>query len=285
VLAGTPTCGPFGENAVYTTASGQTVNGTREPFGPAFGSVSYQTSIGNSNYNAFEVSLHRTSSRLELFAGYTYSKSIDQASNLGDQIDPFDAEFTRGLSSFDMRHNFVLSYSYRVPVERLLRSDNRWTRGWTISGITRFSTGFPVTFYNFDDTSLLGTQSNGINNLPIDGAEYLGGSLDIDHNPRDGQPYFNTAAFGLPPLGSPGNIPRRFFSGPGINNFDMTLQKSVQLTESKSWVIRVEAFNTFNHAQFYGPTAVDGNVDSATFGQIVSAAAPRLIQIATKISF
>ncbi len=77
--------------------------------------------------------------------------------------------------------------------------------GWSISGITRYSSGLPVTFYNYEDTSLLGTQGNGINNLAVDELEYTHGSLDLNHNPRNGNAYFNTALFSLPALGSVGN--------------------------------------------------------------------------------
>ncbi|MGB7281154.1 MAG: carboxypeptidase regulatory-like domain-containing protein [Candidatus Acidiferrum sp.] len=285
VAPGSATCGPFGENGVYTSASGQVINGTRGPLGPAFGSVSYQTTIGNSNYNALEVNLHHTSRRAELFFSYTYSKAIDQASNFGEQVNPIDPSLSRELSSFDMRQNFVASYTYRFPFESLFRARNRWTEGWSISGITRYTTGFPITFYNYADTSLLGTQGNGVNNLAVDSVDYLGLPLDINHNPRNGQPYFNPLAFGLPTLGSVGNASRRSLSGPGINNYDLTVQKNLKLTESKALEMRLEAFNAFNHAQFYGPTAVDGNVNSATFGQIVSAAPPRLVQIAVKVIF
>jgi hypothetical protein len=75
------------------------------------------------------------------------------------------------------------------------------------------------------------------------------------------------------------------FSGPGIDNYDLTLQKNLNLTESKLVELRLEAFNIFNHAQFYGPNSVDGNIDSATFGRVVRAAAPRLVQIALKMVF
>jgi hypothetical protein len=285
VAPGSATCGPFGENATYTSAAGQTINGTRGPLGPAFGSVSYQTSVGNSNFNALEASLHHTSGRLQLFVSYTYSKSLDQSSNLGDQVDPFDPNLTRGLSSFDMRQNFVASYNYKVPFERLSSAHKRWAEGWSISGITRYSTGLPVTFYNYEDTSLLGTQGNGINNLAVDELEYTSGPLELNHNPRNGNPYFNTSLFSLPPLGSPGNSGRRLFSGPGMDNYDLTLQKDVKLAESKTLQLRLEAFNAFNHAQFYGPNSVDGNITSATFGHVVSAAAPRLLQIAAKMVF
>ncbi|HEY1754148.1 MAG TPA: TonB-dependent receptor [Bryobacteraceae bacterium] len=285
VATGSATCGPFGESSQYTSASGNVINGTRGPLGSAFGSVSYQTTIGNSNYNALEVSLHHTGGRVQVFLSYTYSKSIDQSSNLGDQVDPFNPNLSRGLSAFDMRQDFVASYSYRVPFERLFRSGGRFAEGWSISGITRYSTGLPVTFLNHEDTSLLGTQGNGINNLAVDELEYTHGPLDLNHNPRNGNVYFNTSLFGLPPLGSIGNSGRRLFSGPGIDNYDLTLQKNFKLHESKSLELRLEGFNAFNHAQFYGPAAVDGNISSATFGHVVSAAAPRLLQVALKIVF
>jgi hypothetical protein len=65
----------------------------------------------------------------------------------------------------------------------------------------------------------------------------------------------------------------------------MALLKNVKLTESKSLQFRFEAFNIFNHAQFFGPQAVDGNIDSSTFGDIINAAPPRLLQIGAKFRF
>jgi hypothetical protein len=59
----------------------------------------------------------------------------------------------------------------------------------------------------------------------------------------------------------------------------------VQFTDSRSLDIRVEAFNVFNHAQFYGPSAVDGEINDPNFGRVVSAAAPRLVQVAAKFHF
>ena len=86
-------------------------------------------------------------------------------------------------------------------------------------------------------------------------------------------------------LGQLGNAKRRNFYGPGIENFDMALQKNLRLTESQSLQFRAEAFNAFNHAQFYGPASVDGQREDPNFGQIESAAAPRLMQIAGKFTF
>jgi hypothetical protein len=86
-------------------------------------------------------------------------------------------------------------------------------------------------------------------------------------------------------LGQLGNAKRRFFHGPGINNFDMTLAKSTRLTESKSLDFHIEAFNVFNHAQFYGPASANGEINDPEFGHIASAQAPRLIQLAMKFAF
>lgn len=184
-----------------------------------------------------------------------------------------------------MRQNFVISYQYQLPIDRVFGIKNRWTQGWALSGITRFTTGFPITFYNYGDNSLIGAEPNGVNNYGVDEPESTGMPLNLNHNPRNGQPYFNPAAFTLQPLGTPGNTDRRVFYGPGINNFDMALLKNVALTESKSLQFRLEAFNALNHAQFYGPASVDGNVSSSTFGYVVSAASPRLVQLGAKFMF
>ncbi len=162
---------------------------------------------------------------------------------------------------------------------------NRWTRGWDISGITRFSTGLPVTLFNYGDNSLLGAEPNGINNFGVDEPDVAAGSLDSESQSSQRAVYFNAALFSDNALGTPGNASRRYFHGPGMENFDMALLKNLRLTESKSLQFRLEAFNVFNHAQFFGPQAVDGNISSGTFGQVVSAAAARLAQVGAKLIF
>jgi Carboxypeptidase regulatory-like domain len=278
-------CGPFGEDTQYTTNTGVVYNGTRGPLGSAFGSNANQATIGNSNYNSLQVTIRHTSKRSNFLAGYTFAKAIDQSSNVGEAVNPIDPSISRALSSFDVKHNFVISYSYKIPFETLFRANNRLTTGWEISGITRFSTGFPVTLVNFGDNSLLGTEPNGINNFGVDEPDYSGGSLSLNKNPRNGLPYFNTAQFSQNALGTPGTASRRFFYGPGMNNFDLALLKSIAISESKNLQLRMEAFNAFNHAQFFGPQSVDGNIASSSFGQVISAAPPRLVQVAAKFTF
>ena len=286
VALGSPTCGPFGESNVFTTASQQVIHGTRGPLGPNFGSDTYQTTIGKANYNALQLSLRHTSGRLEVSAGYTYGKSMDDSSNLGEEVNPVTPALSYALSSFDVKHNFVVSYSYKVPFENLFHVSNRWTEGWEVSGITRFSTGLPVTLVNYGDNSLLGAEPNGINNYGVDEPDYSGGALDLNHNPRHGA-YFNASQFSENALGTPGTAKRRFFYGPGLDNYDIAVLKNVRLTESKSIQFRVEGFNAFNHAQFFGPQSVDGNIANlgTTFGQVVSANPPRLIQLGAKFFF
>ena len=281
-----PGCGPFGEDGTYTNASDEIMQGTRGPLGSNFGAMTAQRTIGNSNYNALETNLRYACRRTNLLLSYTYGKSIDQASNIGEQINPSDPRLSRAISSFDLRHNFVASYKYEMPFDRLFRHSNRLTEGWSISGTTRFSTGFPVTLYDNSDNSLLGTLGNGVNNDLLDTPRFTPGPLQINTNSRNGRPAFNTDLFHTEQLGVLGNARRRFFYGPGINNFDMQLTKTLRLTESKSLDLRIEGFNVFNHAQFYGPASVDGEVNNtATFGHIVSAADPRLVQLAAKFSF
>jgi hypothetical protein len=298
VAPGSPTCGPFQESDVFTTAAGQTIYGTRGPLGFSFGSDTNQETVGKSNYNALQLSLRHRSGGLELAAGYTYSRSMDDSSNLGEEVNPINPALSYALSSFDTRQNFVVSYDYRLPLEPFIHTSNRWTEGWTLSGVTHFSTGFPVTLVNYGDNSLLGAEPNGINNYGVDEPQYTPGPLQLNHNPRNGNTYFNTSLFSLQPLGTPGNAPRRFFYGPGLDNYDMALMKEVRLTESKALNFRIEAFNIFNHTQFYGPSAVDGNIndacplsggsittETACFGHVVSAQPPRLMQAAIKFVF
>jgi hypothetical protein len=285
VQPGTLTCGPGGENGVYYPITGGVVNGTRGPLGPNFGSNALQSTIGSANYNALELSARHTSGRLQFAAAYTFSKSMDQSSNPSEEVNPFDPALSYAISSFDVKHNFVVSYEYQLPFDQFLHP-SRLTRGWSLSGITRFSSGFPVTMVNNGDNSLIGTNPNGINNSSIDEPDYTGGPLRLSGNPRkNGNNYFDTSAFAMNALGTPGNAKRRFFYGPGADNYDMAVAKQLPLTESKSLLFRVEAFNVFNHTQFNGPSAIDGNIGSSTFGDAISAAAPRILQGALKFTF
>jgi hypothetical protein len=157
--------------------------------------------------------------------------------------------------------------------------------GWALSGITRFTSGLPVTLLNNNDTSLLGTIPNGINNNGVDTPQWSGKSLSINRNPRRNTPVFDSTQLTLPALGTLGNARRRFFSGPGIENLDATLSRTIAMHRGQSLEMRIDAFNLLNHAQFFGAASVQGNVSSSNFGQVVSAMQPRLMQLALRYRF
>jgi hypothetical protein len=285
VKPGTPTCGPFGEETTYYGANGQVYHGTRQGLGPDYGNDDYDATVGNASYNALEVTLRYTTPTLSFLAGYTWSKSIDQASSISDPGDPYDLEATRALSAFDIPQNLVVSFQYELPFDKL-KHIRGLTTGWQFSGIARFNSGFPVSLHSDGDNSLQGSNPNGVNNYSVDLPDYNGQPLNINSNAgRNGQPYFNINAFTLNALGTPGDASRRSFIGPGEINFDLALLKTLTFSESKRLQIRLEAFNAFNHANFFGPLAVDGDISSTLFGQVVNAAPPREVQVAAKFFF
>jgi hypothetical protein len=291
VLPGTPTCGPYGENGTYYPITGGIITTTRHPFNSDFGSDDWMATMANSNYNAFEASVHRTVGRVTLLAGYTFSKSLDNASGdglgLGDIINQVNPKISEALSAFNSTNNFVVSYSYRIPIDRLWHP-NRLTSDWAIIGITNFANCFPVYIQENDDNSLYGTSGGGQGN-PIDEPNRLPGPLNVT-NPRnanpaaDTDPYFSTSLFTPEAIGQLGNGNRRFFSGPGLNNWSMTLTKELRLRESMTLQFRGEFFNIFNHAQFGEPI---GNIDAGpgSFGFVTTANAARIGQVAMKLTW
>ena len=82
------------------------------------------------------------------------------------------------------------------------------------------------------------------------------------------------------PLGGIGNANRRFFHGPGFNNWDFGLHKLTRVTESVAFLVRAEFFNLFNHTQFNNP---NGNFTSSNFGRVTSAKDPRIGQLSVKL--
>jgi hypothetical protein len=216
---------------------------------------------------------------------------MDNASGLQDSTYPFDPRLSIGLCNFDLTHNFVFSYNWVLPFDKLVNSTwgKRLMGGWSLSGITNFATGLPITLSESDDNALIGA-----NAVPVDVPNFAGGSVLADTNPRHGNPYFKVSLFTPEQVGQFGNSRRRFFHGPGLNNFDMTLAKSIKFTETKEFQFRVDAFNLFNHAQFNNPDGsissgypdiVNGVNQGGTFGLVSSARAARILQLGGKFLF
>jgi hypothetical protein len=301
------TCGPSGENTVYVLPSGAQVAGTRGPFSTPFrinpvllngqaivpfGNDSYFITIGNSAYNSAQISWRHTSGRLQTLLGYTFSKSLDDSSGYGEQINPYNPKLSRGLSAFDSTNNFVISYNYRLPLDKV--ESPKWlTHGWELSGITRFATGLPITLVETDDRSLEGTAFGGPIPLAADTPNYNGQSLGTT-NPRNNplHYYFNIQDFSQSAVGSEGSASRRFFHGPGINNWDMALKKITPIREQLTLEFRAELYNVFNHAQFANPSGlVPGPLGTSAapltnFGQVTAVSIqPRVAQLGLKLNF
>jgi hypothetical protein len=291
VLPNTPTCGPGGENVVYYPATGGIVIGTRQNFpgvnnptlGPIvpIGNDSYFITAGKSSYNSAQINFRHTSGRLQTLLAYTYSKSLDTSSGYGEQFNPVNPNLSRGLSAFDATNNFVVSYNYALPID-LLGGPKKLTGGWTISGITSFATGLPVTLVETDDHSLLGTAFGGPIVLPVDTPDQVA-PLHI-MNPRDtpNHLYFNPGAFASSAIGLEGNARRTFFHGPGVNNWNLAFHKDTKLNERLNLQFRADFFNFFNHAQFATPSGIL----SGTFGQVTQTSQlPRTGQLSLKLDF
>ncbi len=244
-----------------------------------FTSNGYFITNGTSAYNSVQINLRHTAKALTFLAGYTFSKSLDDSSAYGEQVNPFNPKLSRGLSAFDQTHNFVFSYSYNLPFDKL-GGPKRLTNGWQLSGITRFATGVPVIMYETDDNSLLGTAFAGPLPIGMDVPIFTGTSIHrLD--PRATGNYFDASQFTAEPIGTLGTQ-RRFFHGPGQNDWDMTVLKNTRLTETMKLEIRADFYNLFNHTQF---NAVNGNFSSSTFGSVLSTQQPRIGQVSLKLLF
>jgi hypothetical protein len=328
LTAGTPGCGPGNENDVFQLpsatapcipAAGQSYSPTPLPgcvystrqtilnpnFCPGgaqvcFGSNNTNTlTSANSIYNAGQITVERKANDFTFLAAYTFAKGLDDSSAFNDLVNFEDPKLSRGLSSSDIRHNFVASYVWAIPFDRFFsNAPKRLTQGWQIQGITRFSTGFPVQLNQANgDYSLSGSSATDMPNV-------IGKVVTL--NPRDANPNCPTAdhtgCYFIPPqptsaanpdpcvpttgafvqncvLGTFGTADRRFFHGPGFNNTDFGMLKRTVIKENYAFDLRVEFFNIFNHTQFMNP---GGNITDSSFGIVSNARDPRIGQVSAK---
>ena len=252
---------------------------------PVFSNIFSEDTIANSNYNSLQISAEkRFSHGLQFQAAYTWSKSIDNASSFENEINPTNYRLSRSLSYFDAPQRFVVSYYYQFPKLAIQGIGDKLLNGWNTSGILTFQAGFPIPITSSSDNELAYSiffQSAGEPDL-------TGPFQKL--NPRNPlNAAFDTSVFQQPSqLGVYGNSPRTVCCGPGIGNFDFSMLKDTKLTERTNLEFRAEFFNITNHAQF---TSVDGNIsdgyvqDGGTFGKVIRAREPRLIQFALKLIF
>jgi hypothetical protein len=267
---------------------------SRRPF-PNFGVLSFVDDAYTGNYNAGSVKLTRRFSQgISLATNYTWSKSIDNSSGTRTQgfdiLFPQDStcpECERSLSSFDVRHRWVLGAVYDLPVGKgkLLGINNSVLNGvaggWQISANTTIQSGVPMTLSS-------GGNVAGTNNPVNDRPSYTGvgtGYLSNKVHTSNGVAWLDPASFFVQPQGNFGSVGRNSLITPAFQTFDFAVHKNFPLWYKEGHVLqfRIEAFNVLNHPVWNAP---NGNRASSTFGIINTTAIPmRQLQLGLKYTF
>jgi len=241
-----------------------------------------------SNYNALQARLSRRFAQsFTANVNYTWSKALNDSDDDNETIGyAFDRRREYGPADYDRTHMLTFDYVYEFPK---LANANAFAKtvlnGWQISGITRMWTGRAFTLAANGDAGTL----NGSTGVRPD---YIGGEVKPDN--LEGLNYFNIFAFARPAQGSLGNLGKGTLRGPGIHNWDISLFKNTQITESVRLQFRFETFNTFNHTQWDlidvningpNPGAVPTQATRGIGGQVTETRDPRNIQFGLKLLF
>jgi hypothetical protein len=270
-------------NAATPSATG--FSASRRPFS-WLGNLSYRESTARSYYHSGQVRVEkRFSHGYSLLSSYTWGKAIDNdsgsegAGGAGPQ-DPNELNANKGLSSFDVRHRYSLSYTAQLPVGAGKRFGAAWPKaaqfalgGWEIAGIWTMQTGRPITVTYSGDNS--GTGNN--NDRPN-----LIGDANLPADQRTPDRWFNIDAFVMPARGVFGNAGRGVVEGPGYQNMDFSIKKDFHIGENQNVQFRAEFFNFTNHPNFDYPNRT---VNNSQFGKIVSAGLSRQLQFGLRYAF
>jgi hypothetical protein len=298
----------YGFQNINQAAPGPTTSiNSRRPY-PNFGVLSFVNDVFKGSYNSGSVKLTRRFSQgISLTTNYTYAKSIDNASGTRtqgfDTLFPQDSsclECERGLSSFDVRHRWVLGTVYDLPIGKgkLLNVNNGAANavigGWQLSTNSTIQSGVPMTL-------TIGFNNAGTNNPLPDRPSFSGvgtGYLTTPTPTPSGIRWFDPASFIVSPAGTFGNVGRNTMISPHFQSIDMALAKRITMpySEHHSVQLRLEAFNVFNHPSWGAPNAnilagsafpgAPANAARQGFGIINSTAIPmRQIQLGIKYSF
>ncbi len=264
----------------------------RRPF-QGLQSVLETQGVGNSSYNALQLSVERRfSAGLSFTSNYTWSKSIDTVStnanttlNAGFNTvsNPFNLRAYRGLSDFDVSHSFSTSLVWQLPSFKSDRFIPKYVLShWQVTGIWMWQAGQPFSIYSGIDNSLSG--------VGLDFADLVPGVSPFlsPDRPRGEvvNEFFNVAAFQQNALGTFGNSGRNILRGPGFNNLNFAVMKTIPITKDKySLMFRGEFFNITNTPHFAAPNGAGGGLGSSRAAQILLARDPRIIQLALKFNW
>lgn len=238
---------------------------------------------GWSIYHSATLRLQRTLTHgLLLNASYTWSKSIDDASDVGTTFSEtnipenvYDVKSEKAVSSFDHRHRAVFSWSWALPIGKgRSGAVGKLLDGWMLTGLGSAQSGAPFTVILPNDNANIGAgpaqRPNAVTD-PNAGA------------PHTAQQWFNTAAFQMPAAFTFGNAGRNIVLADAEVDVDASLHKDTPIGDRARLEFRAEVFNIFNHTNFAdvpGRTAF-----TATFGRYTSAQNPRQTQFALKLLF
>ncbi|MCH8266721.1 MAG: TonB-dependent receptor [Acidobacteria bacterium] len=267
-------------------------------------------------YNAFTFKFtRRANSGPQYQFLYTFSRAMDNGSTTatGDfrrepqtGLDPYNPNRDHARSSFDVPHNFTVTYSYPLPFQFEGGMANALLGGWSFSGITNIQSGGPfnVRTGSDQDRNRDGGRSDrpdltpGANNNPISGsssgcgdgaieAGVVGTSVDAWSS---SDRWYDPCAFTINPRGIYGNLGRNTLIGPGKINFDFSVHKEITLGETSHLQFRAEFFNLFNRNNLGLPENIpfDRQAYEPSAGTILpgeTVTRPREIQFGLKIIF
>jgi hypothetical protein len=278
----------------YNGAKGTRLDTERALVIPGDQPFIYESSEGNSILHATSVRVRKRMAKgIGFSAQYVFSKSIDDASSIGGggsvvAQNPFDISVDRGLSSFDQRHKFTGNWIYDFPIgeNRRFAPKGAWGHvlgGWQWSGDFTVGSGLYFTPRVLGGGLDIGRGVSG----SLRANTVAGQSVSVS-NPSTLE-WFNTAAFCAPsatclnPAGSGfGDAGRNIIEGPGQVSMNMTLNKTIQIKESRSLDLRVSANNVFNIVRF---TALNTTVNSFTFGEITGTGSMRRVTMQARFRF
>lgn len=255
---------------------------------PVISNIFTEDTTANSNYNALQISVEKNYSHGLMFqASYTFSKAIDQGASFENELNPIDPRAMRGLSLLDAKHRFVFSPVWELPIPKMQGFAGKIANGWQVSAIITYQSGFPIRVQNQNDAELMSSFFFEDANTPYSTAPVH--FVNPKVNTGNGNYWFDPSTFCDPfstscpqALGTFGNTPHSMCCGPALSNTDLVIAKRTAITERWNTEFRAEFYNAWNHTEFKNP---DGNFTDSTFGQILTARDPRVMQFALKVMF
>jgi hypothetical protein len=260
-----------------------------DPFRPYYslGSIQHVEPQANSNYNALQFSLRKTSGALTLGIAYTYSHSLDNSSDKADTnfVDSYNLKKNYASSNFDQRHILTVSWVYDLPLFRNPGLRHKVLGGWQFAGIMTSQSGPPFSVTNgaFGDSAGVANGSGtGSYADQVGDPHALLGNRNSSNPSIIGPLLYNPGAYAQTQGLTFGNSGRNSLNLPHRTNVDMSMYKTFKPTERLDVQFRAEAFNALNHTQF---SSVNSGVGSDSFMYAGSAHSSRVVQFGLKLVF